>query len=83
MASGARSKRIWSYTLDANNQLNLDYKPSKKFAERQFGVNLFGYASEMLGIGEDIRTTQEALEQCGIPTAIIDTNETHISGATK
>ena len=59
-------------TLDGNHQLNLEYIPSKKFSKRQFGVNLFGYASEILGIGEDVRTTQAALEQHGIPTAVID-----------
>ena len=59
-------------TLDGNHQLNLEYIPSKEFSKRQFGVNLFGYASEMLGIGEDVRTTQAALEQNGIPTTVID-----------
>mgnify|MGYP001548913895 CR=1 FL=1 len=66
-------------TLGANHQLHLEYKPSKIFSERQFGVNLFGYASEMLGIGEDVRTTQAALEKHGIPTAIIDIPTKHTS----
>ena len=68
-------------TLDKNHQLNLEYSPSKKFSERHFGVNLFGYASEMLGIGEDVRTTQAALEQQGIPTTVIDIPTKHTSEA--
>ena len=37
-----------------------------------FGVNLFGYYSEALGIGEDCRTAHAALEMAGIPTKIND-----------
>ena len=81
--SFSRGFRTWGKeyglnTLDDDNQLNLEYKPSKKFKERDFGVNLFG-CSEILGIGEDIRTTQAALEKYGIPTAIIDIPTKHTS----
>ena len=36
------------------------------------GVNLIGYASHALGIGEDLRTTALALQQVGVATAVID-----------
>ena len=42
------------------------------FLERPFGVNLMGYATAALGIGEDLRTTQQALEQAAIPVAVLD-----------
>lgn len=47
--------------------------------QRPFGVNLFGYASEALGIGEDCRTTAQALEDAGIPVQIIDIPTKHTS----
>ena len=36
------------------------------------GVNLIGYASHALGIGEDLRTTALALQQVCVATAVID-----------
>ncbi|MEB3262371.1 MAG: glycosyltransferase [Cyanobacteriota bacterium] len=36
------------------------------------GVNLIGYARHALGIGEDLRTTELALRQVGVPTRVID-----------
>lgn len=48
---------------------------------RAFGVNLFGYASEAIGIGEDLRTCQLALEQAGMPVAVIDIPTRHCSEA--
>ena len=40
--------------------------------QRPFGVNLFGYASEDLGIGEDLRTVHTALRSAGIPVQVVD-----------
>jgi hypothetical protein len=34
------------------------------------GVNLFGFAEGMLGIGEDVRALAKALQQSGIPIAV-------------
>ena len=45
---------------------------SLEYDQRPFGVNLIGYASSVIGIGEDLRTCREALESIGIPTATID-----------
>ena len=36
------------------------------------GINLIGYASHVLGIGEDLRSTVLALDQVRIKNAIID-----------
>lgn len=36
------------------------------------GVNLVGYASHALGVGEDVRTTALALRQLGVCTAVVD-----------
>ena len=38
----------------------------------QPGVNLIGYASYALGIGEDLRTTYTALRTADVPVAVID-----------
>ena len=59
-------------TLNKSNCIGLSYKKSKPFTERPFGVNLFGYSKEALGIGEDVRTAKAALDAHGIPTTIID-----------
>ncbi len=40
--------------------------------ERPFGVNLFGYASDVLGIGEDLRTVHSALRSAKIPVQVVD-----------
>ncbi len=50
-----------------------------KYRQRSFGVNLIGYASSVIGIGEDLRTCREALESIGIPIAIIDIPTQHTS----
>ena len=49
------------------------------YDQRPFGVNLIGYASSVIGIGEDLRTCREALESIGIPTATIDVPIQHTS----
>jgi len=49
------------------------------YNQRPFGVNLIGYASSVIGIGEDLRTCREALESLGIPTATIDVPTQHTS----
>ena len=36
------------------------------------GVNLVGYASYALGIGEDLRTTYAALQAAAVPVAVVD-----------
>ena len=36
------------------------------------GVNLVGYASYALGIGEDLRTTYAALQAADVPVAVVD-----------
>ena len=50
-----------------------------EYSQRPFGVNLIGYASSVIGIGEDLRTCQEALESIDIRTAIIDVTTQHTS----
>lgn len=65
--------------IDHKGNLLIDLPKTKKYSERPFGVNLFGYASSTLGIGEDVRTCQEALERVGVPTAIIDISTKHAS----
>ena len=54
------------------NILEIRSPNSKLWSQRMFGVNLFGYYSEALGIGEDCRTAHAALEMAGIPTKIND-----------
>jgi glycosyltransferase involved in cell wall biosynthesis len=49
--------------------------------QRPFGVNLFGYASEALGIGEDLRTVHTALSSAGIPVQVVDIPRQHSSDA--
>ena len=49
------------------------------YNQRPFGVNLIGYASSVIGIGEDLRTCRDALESIGIPTATIDIPTKHTS----
>jgi len=46
--------------------------PLQPWRQRPFGVNLFGYASEALGIGEDLRTVHTALCSAGIPVQVVD-----------
>jgi len=43
----------------------------REVRNRPFGVNLVGYATYALGIGEDVRSTYLALGEAGIPTALI------------
>lgn len=51
----------------------IDTKPGPPhITERDFGVNLIGFARGELGIGEDIRQVALALEAADIPVCIID-----------
>ena len=45
---------------------------SKIFSQKEFGVNLIGYSQGQLGIGEDLRSTADALKKVGIPYVIIN-----------
>jgi glycosyltransferase involved in cell wall biosynthesis len=51
--------------------------PVQTWTQRPFGVNLFGYASEALGIGEDLRTVHTALSSAGIPVKVVDIQRQH------
>lgn len=42
------------------------------WSQRRFGVNLFGYADDVLGIGEDLRTVDSALRSAKIPVQVVD-----------
>ena len=46
--------------------------PAQPMEQRPFGVNLIGYVEGELGIGEDLRTTAAALDQAGVPLALIN-----------
>jgi glycosyltransferase involved in cell wall biosynthesis len=49
----------------------------QSWRERPFGVNLFGYATEALGIGEDLRTVHTALNSAGVPVHVVDIPRHH------
>ena len=61
------------------NTLTVQLPETVPFEYRPFGVNLIGYASSIIGIGEDLRTCREAFEMIGIPTATIDVPTQHTS----
>jgi glycosyltransferase involved in cell wall biosynthesis len=44
--------------------------PASTPTQKLSGVNLFGFAEGMLGIGEDVRALAKALQQSGIPIAV-------------
>ena len=67
------------HDLTENGELPLKLMNIKSYQERPFGVNLMGYESSALGIGEDLRTCKEALNSAGVPTKIIDIPTTHTS----
>ena len=49
------------------------FKPQGSATDQgQPGVNLVGYATYALGIGEDLRTTYTALENAKVPVAVMD-----------
>ena len=56
----------------ATGKLEYQKKKILSLKDREFGVNLFGYYSEELGIGEDCRTVATALKQAGILVQIIN-----------
>jgi glycosyltransferase involved in cell wall biosynthesis len=58
--------------FNASGALSLQRTTVQPWAERPYGVNLFGYASEALGIGEDLRTCRIALETAGVPVQVVD-----------
>ena len=49
----------------------------QSWRERPFGVNLFGYATEALGIGEDLRTVHTALNSAGVPVHVVNIPRQH------
>ena len=53
---------------DLNQDDNLPIESIKaiNYKNRPFGVNLIGYESSTLGIGEDLRTCKEALQSAGV-----------------
>ena len=51
--------------------------PLEPWRQRPFGVNLFGYATEALGIGEDLRTVHTALRSAGIPVQVVEIPRQH------
>ena len=58
--------------INAQGRLVADKPPLRLWRDRTFGVNLFGYANEALGIGEDLRTVHAALLSAGVPVAMVD-----------
>lgn len=66
-------------TVTDRGRLSVHLPKQISYQERPFGVNLIGYSSSVLGIGEDLRTCREALESIGIPTASIDIPTKHTS----
>jgi hypothetical protein len=65
----------------ADGQLKLEVSPVQPWESRPFGVNLFGYAGEALGIAEDLRTCLLALQQAGVPVQLVDIPTRHCSDA--
>lgn len=60
------------HALIKERKLSIELSKEDRFQNRPFGVNLFGYESSALGIGEDLRTCRDALNLVGIPTKIIN-----------
>ena len=58
--------------IDAQGRLIAETPSLQPWRNRAFGVNLFGYANEALGIGEDLRTVHAALLAAGVPVSILD-----------
>ena len=58
--------------------MTISFPKQTKYLDRPFGVNLIGYASTTLGIGEDVRTCKEALDKMKIPTSMIDISTYHL-----
>ena len=52
--------------------LNQLRRPTQPINRQQAGINLVGYASYALGIGEDLRTTYAALQAAKVPLAVLD-----------
>lgn len=67
--------------FQADAQLKLEISPVTPWEHRPFGVNLFGYAGEALGIAEDLRTCHLALQQAGVPVQLVDLPTRHCSDA--
>ena len=66
-------------TLTNAGKMTISFPKQTKYLDRPFGVNLIGYASTTLGIGEDVRTCKEALDKMKIPTSMIDISTYHTS----
>jgi len=47
-------------------------KPIKSLKDREFGVNIIGYAFGQLGIGEDARMAARAIRDISLPFSMID-----------
>ncbi len=62
---GSKRQRLrrWVFSCIPQPKPNCDGLP---------GVNLIGYATYALGIGEDLRTTYAALKEAAVPVAVID-----------
>ncbi|MEM9282118.1 MAG: glycosyltransferase [Verrucomicrobiota bacterium] len=71
-------KLFWPANRRSLPKRNVFFERSAKNLEplqettRPFGVNLIGYATYALGVGEDLRTTYHALEANAVPTTVID-----------
>ena len=65
--------------LSPSGHFQLERTSVLPWHHRRFGVNLLGYANEAIGIGEDLRTCQLALEAAGVPVTVIDIPTQHCS----
>ena len=61
-----------SKRLRLKRWLNRLRRPTNPIQQQQAGINLVGYASYALGIGEDLRTTYAALQAAKVPLAVLD-----------
>ena len=74
--------KLWTFLSVEERKRQTHHSPSFQHHEFKTGVNLIGFASATMGLGEDLRSIAEILEQAGVPLAICDvqTKQSKISG---